>query len=343
LNSEHIADVIYSVLRGEDYRKYVMATINERFINEIINILATAAYYKKNYGDRWINTLIDTLFRARGKDAKKRLTWVVGLNEKTVHNMAGTTKKEVIVELGKANIESIKLLVKDMLSEDKPVPELVVKYDGNDIRFGSKETFLLFNTIATAKLTIQGGAWSEVGKQVEKALLYVLFNLLEVPPRNYLLDQEKIDKIAKKLGISRDIDGIIVNDNNEYLTVEVKLLGIGNPEIIDEALARNPNLFITDQSTPMMKEEVKKKGIATIVLREDKFAGTIKKLAKFFDENSVSYSADPESVAKIDNRELKDKIVSYVEEFLSRYINLTRSSKKCKKDSIPSTLPQRLK
>ena len=315
MNLEYIGDIVYSVLQGEDYRKYVMATINERFINEVAKILIIAAKYKEKYGNQWLNKLIASLFETSGKSAKRRLTWVVGLNEKTIHNIAGTTRKEVIVELGKANIEGIRLLVQDMLSQGGPNSELIIKYKEHEIKFSSEETFLLFNTIATARLTIQGGAWSEVGKQVEKALLYVLFNLLKVPSKNYILDQEKISEKAKKLGTPRDIDGILVNINNEYLTVELKLLGIGNPEIIDEALARNPNLFITDQSTPMMKKEVKKRGITIIVLRENKFAGTIKKLAEFFNKYKVPYSADPEEVAKMDSNELRKAIMFYIKRF----------------------------
>ncbi len=316
MNSEPIGDIIYSVLQGEDYRKYVMATINERFINEVAGILAIAAEHKKKYGDEWLNKLITKFFETPGKDAKRRLTWVVGLNEKTVHNIAGTTRKEVIVELGKVNIEGIKLLVQDMLSQGGPNLELVVRYKGYDIIFSNEETFLLFNTIATTRLTIQGGAWSKIGKQVEKVLLYVLFNLLKVPSKNCILDQEMINEKAKELGTPRDIDGIIVNTSNKYLTVELKLLGIGNPEIIDEALARSPNLFITDQSTPMMKKEVKKRGIAIIVLREDKFSGTIKKLAEFFDKYNVPYFADPESVARMDSKKLRNAITLYTKRFL---------------------------
>jgi hypothetical protein len=57
------------------------------------------------------------------------------------------------------------------------------------------------------KLTIQGGARSEVGKKTEKGLLYVIFRLLKVPEDDYVLifderrikDYQEIERMDKMI------------------------------------------------------------------------------------------------------------------------------------------------
>ncbi len=106
------------------------------------------------------------------------------------------------------------------------------------------------------KLTIQGGAWSEVGKQTEKSLLYVIFRILRIPDEDYILIFDEMKR--KGLVENREIDAIVFNKNKEPITVELKLLGIGNPEIGDEALARRVDLFLIDRLTRMMIKESEK-------------------------------------------------------------------------------------
>jgi len=130
------------------------------------------------------------------------------------------------------------------------------------------ESIIFVNTISAMKLTIQGGAWSEVGKQTEKSLLVTIFQLLKIPKDDYILVFDEMKK--KNLVGNREIDAIIFNRDKEPLTVELKLLGIGNPEIGDEALARKVDLFLIDRLTDMMIKESEKVGVKVSpqVLRE---------------------------------------------------------------------------
>ncbi len=72
----------------------------------------------------------------------------------------------------------------------------------------------------------------------------------------------------KKQGLvtDREIDAIIVREN-EYLKIELKLLGIGNPEIADEAIARSVDLFLVDQLSEKMQEKCEKEQIKVIQFR----------------------------------------------------------------------------
>ena len=79
--------------------------------------------------------------------------------------------------------------------------------------------------------TISGGGWSEVGKQVEKPLLTKIFTDLGIPIsgdfRYDLINDEE----------DRDIDAQIYKEDKVVCKIELKLLGNGNVEIADEAIA----------------------------------------------------------------------------------------------------------
>ena len=199
---------------------------------------------------------------------KRELLWFGGLNNKTVANMANTTTREVCVDLGKKNVEAINELIKELGNSDAPKIEIKIKYKENEIILTEKESLVLLNTISAMKLTLQGGAWSEVGKKVEKRLLFAIFEMMNMDNNIYILVPEKMK--SKGLVGNREIDAIIFKDKNDkkLIRIELKLLGIGNPEIGDEALARGVELFLTDRMTSMMIEEGKKKGIKFIELRD---------------------------------------------------------------------------
>lgn len=198
------------------------------------------------------------------------MLWFGGLNEKTVHNMMNTTKYEVCIDLSKKNIKSIEMILNELksLREDMQLPiiEIKLKYKNIEVVLDEKESFLLLNAIATMKLTIQGGAWSEVGKKVEKRLLFSIFEMLQVPRQQYILVPDEMKR--RGLVENRDIDAIVFSDDEtKIIRIELKLLGISNPEIGDEALARGVDLFLTDRLTEMMIKEAKKRGIKVIELR----------------------------------------------------------------------------
>jgi hypothetical protein len=85
---------------------------------------------------------------------------------------------------------------------------------------------------------------------------------------------------------NREIDAIVFSDDSKKtLQVELKLLGIGNPEIADEALARKVDLFLIDRLTPMMITEAAKIGVEVIEMRGE---GALDKIWEFFNSKNVS-------------------------------------------------------
>jgi len=282
---ELITKIIHSVLVGEDYRTYVLATINKRFIDKVEELTAEIFEYKKR-GDNWLEKLLEDTSKKSGKENKFKLLWYGGLNDKTVKNMTGgTSKKEVCLELGKKNIESFRLLLSEIEKESPYKIKIIIKRDNEQVEFDDLESIIFVNIISVMKLTIQGGAWSEVGKQTEKSILYVIFRILKIPEEDYVLIFDKMKE--KGLVENREIDAIVFNKDKEPITIELKLLGIGNPEIGDEALARKVDLFLIDRLTEMMIQEAEKIGVKVIEFRQE---NSLKEIYNFFSSKNVHCS-----------------------------------------------------
>lgn len=282
-----LSKIIVSILEGKDYRPFVLATINKRFVDTAYILLEKVYTAKKEDKgiDWWVSNLIEK------SQTKNEILWFSGLNNKTVTNMMGTSKKEVCIELGKQNVRSLELLIKEFTNEDLPRIIVTILFRKEEVELNELESIILINALAAMKLSIQGGAWSEVGKKTEKQLLYTIFELLGIKDTQYILVYEEMKK--KGLVENREIDGIIFSDDNKKtLQIELKLLGIGNPEIADEALARRVDLFLIDRLTPMMIEEATKIGVKVIELRDK---GAINNIYEFLRSNNVS-AVKPEEV-----------------------------------------------
>jgi hypothetical protein len=312
---EFISKIIYSILTGQDYRTYVLATINKRFIDKAQELISEVFEYKKR-GDNWLEKLLEDTSKKKDKENKFKLLWYGGLNDKTVKNMTGgTSTKEVCLDLGKKNIKALKLLLDEFESSESLYQlKIVIKKEHEEVELDNVESLFFVNIISAMKLTIQGGAWSEVGKKTEKALLFVIFRLLKISEDNYILTTEEMKK--KGLVENREIDAIVFSKDKEPLTVELKLLGIGNPEIGDEALARKVNLFLIDRLTEMMIEESEKIGVKVIEFRQE---NPLMEIYKFFASKNVNCSP-PE---KMTPEELEDKIKEIIKEWKEETEGLT--------------------
>lgn len=278
-----ISKIVHSILIGQDYRTYVLATINKRFIDKVEELTAEIFEYKIN-GGNWLENLLEDTYKKKGKANKFKLLWFGGINEKTVKNMTGTSKKEICLDLGKKNIKALRILLKEFKNRENPYHiKIKIRKNNKQVELDEIESLFFVNIISAMKLTIQGGAWSEVGKKTEKGLLFTIFRLLKVPDDDYILIFDEMKK--KGLVENREIDAIVFNRKKEPLTVELKLLGIGNPEIGDEAFARKVDLFLIDRLTTMMKKEAEKIGVKVIEFRQE---NPLMKIYNFFISKNVN-------------------------------------------------------
>lgn len=287
-----MSEIVFSVLGGKYYRTYVLATINKRFIDKVQEITADVFTYKRQ-GNNWLNKLLENTKNKKGKENKFKLLWFGGLNDKTVKNMTGSSTKEICLDLGKKNIEALKLLLSEYGNGGNQYQIKIIIRDNREyIELDELESIIFVNIISAMKLTIQGGAWSEVGKQAENSLLFTIFQLLKIPSEDYVLIFDEMKK--KELVGNREIDAVVFTKSKKPLTIELKLLGIGNPEIGDEALARKVDLFLIDRLTEMMKEEADKVGVKIIEFRQK---DSLREIYNFFKSKNVN-CVEPETLSE---------------------------------------------
>ena len=71
---QYIQKTIVSVLKGEDYRPYVLATINGRFLDNVRSLTSQIFEFKLN-DDDWIDNLLSDMYKREGKRSQFELLW----------------------------------------------------------------------------------------------------------------------------------------------------------------------------------------------------------------------------------------------------------------------------
>lgn len=78
---------------------------------------------------------------------------------------------------GKENIEALKLLLKEFESGKNLYQiKIIIRKDNEQVELDNIESLFFVNIVSAMKLTIQGGAWSEVGKRPKKVYCLQYFN-----------------------------------------------------------------------------------------------------------------------------------------------------------------------
>lgn len=302
-NSKLLAKIIHAVLTGDDHRKYILAIINERFVSKV-NELVEMIFIYKTQNKNWIELVDD--YSVMGD--KQKLIWLMGLNQKTIRNMTGSSSKEVCIEIGKENLTAFKILLDGTNVKYRIL--ITILHEKKSLILDDFESMIFINMISAMKSSIQGGAWSEVGKKTENALLATLFKYMQIPEDNFILISKDIQKNMK---LSRETDGILFDRKGKHFKIELKLLGIGNPEVADEGLARDIQLFLVDSLTDMMVEQFKNKNIYVILFKND---NVLQKMYDFCKFSNIPCQK-PESEITF------EKTSKFVDEYQKKDVNIT--------------------
>ena len=137
--------------------------------------------------------------------------------------------------------------------------EITVRLGAVSTRLDIAEMLVVTNTLAFHRAALRGGAWSSVGKQVEKSLLLTLCGIYEVPAVNYRLT-----------GVSdegREVDFFLSDPAGQSYRCEVKLMGQGNPESADAFYSRDSQVFIADKLSDLNKRQLVANGVQWVELR----------------------------------------------------------------------------
>ena len=265
-----IERTISRLLSGEDYRDEVVNAINSlffdfsiRFFREILDAkLSGQSINMLWYTDRFINS---------DEVSSSEAAIYSGLNMKTITNIYGHATRKIVLDAANNNFEYLRAMLEELENDADNDLAITLSISRNDItvNLSLTESLIVINAFATKKLQIRGGAWSSIGKKVEKPLVDELCRLSGVPAEN--IDNTTF-KPDKNLEYDREVDYYLISRRGRKYRVEVKLMGKGNPESADVAIARDTKILIADTLSHQNRSQLKDIGIEYVMLRRNAFS-----------------------------------------------------------------------
>lgn len=281
--------VVNRLLNGEDYRADIINAINGAFWD------FTFAFFKDIVNAKLDNGEINLDWYQRhflnGENySSDDIAIYSGLNKKTIHNIYGSVKKELVINVARKNYEYIKNLIDELENDESDGEPLAVqiKIVKNDVsvELNLSESLVVLNALATKKLAIRGGAWSNIGKKVEKPLMTKLCELCSVDPKYYDATPFAKDN-AKK--VDREIDFKLLDRNRKKYNCEVKLMGRGNPESADAVIARSSDVFVADTLSEQNKNQLDGLGVCWVELKNHERPDILRQFSAVLDRLNVPY------------------------------------------------------
>jgi len=301
-----LSNVLEALYEGENYRDEVTSVISDQFLSysidffkkvviaKIDNEEITFDWYEEHFFD-------DEIY------SKKEISYYAGLNMKTISNKYNTLRKEVVIDASKENYEELKLLISELIETEPELDiTLTIKYNNASVELTLNETLVVVNSLAVKRAAIRGGAWSSIGKNIEKPLMTSLCTLYNVPVKNYNVVYKKVDYDKNDKIFSREIDFYLINKKNQELQCEVKLMGKGNPESADAVIARNTDIFIADKLSETNKRQLNSLDVKWIELRSEK---GFRKFPEILKELNVPFKLGREALIDDVKNVINDKSI----------------------------------
>lgn len=263
-----VNNTVEKLIRGEDYRQEVVNFINSSFLDfalvffkrileaKMDNIGINIDWYKKYF------------IQENNFSADEAIIFA-GINKKTISNIYGSATREIMLNVASENIDYLKSLL-DMLEDNNDSIGIIIKisYNSISIELNLNESLLVINALATKKIALRGGAWSSIGKRVEKPLMIKLCELCKVP-KDFI--NSEVFKKNNKMDFDREVDFKLYNSKKDKeFRVEVKLMGKGNPESADAVIARESKIFVADTLSEQNKKQLKSLGVEFLKLKNNK-------------------------------------------------------------------------
>ena len=262
LSNKALQNILRMILKSEHYRKVIIEQITDEFFQ------FTIGYFKDIIAAKLDGEEIDADWYKRyfltGRFKPEETVVYAGLNQKTVTNIYGSSARNVVFEVTSDYYDELIDKVDALVSADFSNVEIIltIKYNSVSVELTLSETLIVVNTLGAKRLQIRGGAWSDIGKKLELPLMLVLAKLYQVPSGHYA---------GKGLsGEGRDVDFHFIDSSRNRYRCEVKLMGKGNPESADAAIARDTNIFVADTLSALNKEQLPQRGCHWVELRADK-------------------------------------------------------------------------
>jgi hypothetical protein len=259
-----VKEIITKVLNASDYRIHVVSLINAEFLSFAIDFFKKVVKAKLDAKDITIEWYKKAFMNSSTTAEEYAIN--AGLNRKTIHNMYRSSKRQIVITASNEHFDDLYNSIQSLVESDPEIDlTLTIKFRGVSVDLNVSESLIVINTLAVKRAALRGGAWSTVGKRVEKHLMLSLCKLYQVGDAYY--NAEHFVR-AHVEDVEREIDFYLKNNGHEY-KCEVKLMGQGNPESADAIIARDTNVFVADTLSDQNKAQCDQLGVHWIACRDD--------------------------------------------------------------------------
>lgn len=299
LQDKSVQNIIENVIKSQDYRMEIVNLINSEFLEFAMDFFMKVVRAKLDAKDITIDWYKKAFLN--GNLSADEIAINSGLNKKTVHNMYKTATKQVVLDASTKHFDALYNTIQTLVADNDELDlTLTIKMNKVSVDLSISESLIVINTLAVKRVALRGGAWSTVGKQVEKSLMLTLCNLFKVPKENYNAEHFVKDKNLK---VDREVDFYLINGDKKF-RCEVKLMGKGNPESADAIIARDSDIFVADTLSEQNKNQCDKLGVEWICLRDadgyKKFGNVLEKFGIPHEKYSGDLDKDlPKILSKI--------------------------------------------
>jgi len=259
VHEDYVEEVVDAILEGRMFREIVLKELFRRTIREVGRLIEIIVSQKTDETDWWKKRLIEE-YSGNTDD----LIRFGGLYRKTIRNIRRRASREVCREECMISYDIIEKLL-DEIEGEIPSLSIDIEFHGEKVRLSSHDAYRLLLTVISIGGAVRGGIWSEIGKRAGPRILKRIFGELGIAESRLL--NPNFYYTLEVVNEGRETDAEIFYMGKRVHRVEIKLLGIGNPEIGNEAIARRCDIFLVDDLTTLMKEQAKQHGVRVILLK----------------------------------------------------------------------------
>lgn len=287
LSKQYRNEILINLIQEKDHRVIIQSLIDKEFLERVILFFEKIvnAKLKNNEITRdWYksNMLSEEL-------SKDDIAWNAGLTLKSIGNIHGSQSKDIVIDASREHYEILLSSINDLVTNEIDV-NLTITLKGVSVSLSLNESLIIINAIAVMRSGIRGGVWSTMGKSIEKPLMILLCKMLSVNPKYY--ENTCIDDPDNP----RESDFFLMSGKEECIRCEVKLMGKGNPESADGALARGTKLFVADKLSNQNKKELDKLDILWVAMAD---GNTLEQFSNCLDKLEIPHKVSQNSIEAI--------------------------------------------
>ena len=261
ISNASIKEMVKALILKGNYRPIVITLLDREFLEYVMDFFRKVVEAKMKYQaitiDWYEKEFLDDSL------TKKEIASNAGLNEKTITNVHGNARKETVIEASRLHYEQLHKIIDSM--EDDVNVILTIKFNSVGVELTVKESLIVINALAVKRAALRGGYWSVSGKRVEKPLMVTLCKIFGVEHGHY---DTGTAASSQDTSVNREVDFNLVDERARKYACEVKLMGRGNPESADGAIARDSNIFVADKLSESNKKDLDEREILWVELSE---------------------------------------------------------------------------